>query len=57
LVSKATNPNTQDETGKKIFSIFPYIKETTDRIGRILNKYNIQIVFKSQKKIGQFEES
>jgi len=50
------NPNTQpsqDEMGKRIFSILPYIKETTDRIGRILNKYNIQTVFNPPSKIGQ----
>jgi len=50
------NPNTQlsqDEMSKRIFSILPYIKGTTDCIGRILNKYNIQTVFKPLKKIGQ----
>jgi len=50
------NPNTQpsqDETDKKNFSILPYIKGTIDRIGRILNKYNIQIAFKPSKKMGQ----
>jgi len=38
---------------EKKFSILPYIKGTTDRIDRILNKYNIQIIFKSLKKIRQ----
>jgi len=50
------NPNTQssqDETGKRSFSILPYIKGITNRIGRILNKYNIQTVFKPPKKIGE----
>jgi len=43
--SKAMNPNTQlpqDETSKKTFSILPYIKGTTDHIGRILNKYTFK---------------
>jgi len=54
--SKTMNPNiqpSQDETGKRTFSILPYIKGTTDRIGKILNKYNIQIL-KPPKKIGKF---
>jgi len=32
--------------------ILPYVKRT-DRIGRILNKYNIRTIFKSPKKIGR----
>jgi len=47
------NPNTQpsqDETDKRTFSIFLDIKRTTDHIGRILNKYNIQTVFKPPQK-------
>jgi len=36
----------------KILSILPYVKGT-DRIGRILNKHNIQTIFKPPKKIGQ----
>ena len=31
----------------------PYVKGTTDRIGKILNKHNIRIIFKPPKKIGQ----
>jgi len=52
---KAMNPNiqpSQDEMGKRTFSNSP-IKRTIDRVGRILNKYNIQTVFKSLKKTGQ----
>jgi len=37
----------------RILSIFSYIKRTTDRIGRILNKHNIRTIFKPSKKIGQ----
>jgi len=54
------NPNTQlsqDEMGKRTFFILPYIKGTTDRIGRILNKYNIPIVFKPPKDRANFEKS
>jgi len=39
--------------GKRTFFILPYIKGTTNRIGKILNKYNIQTVFKPPKKIEQ----
>jgi len=45
--------SSQDEMSKRTFFIFLYIKETTDRIDRILNNYNIQTVFKPPKKIGQ----
>ena len=38
---------------EKILSILSYVKGTTDRIGRILNKHNIQTIFKPPKKIGQ----
>jgi len=31
--------------------ILPYIKETTDRISRILNKHNIRTTFKPLRKI------
>jgi len=51
--SKTMNPNTQpsqDETDKRTFSILLYIKGTTDRISRILNKYTIQTVFKLPKR-------
>jgi len=48
----------QDEMGKRIFSILLHIKGTTD-IDRILNKYNIQTVFKPspQKDRANFEKS
>jgi len=36
---------------KRSFSILSLIKETIDYIDRILNKYNIQIVFKPPQKI------
>jgi len=51
-----TQPS-QDKTGKRTFSILPYIKGITDRIDRILNKYNIQIIFKLSKKIGQISKN
>jgi len=41
------------QSDKRILSILPYVKGTTDRIGRILNKYNIRTIFKPPKKIGQ----
>jgi len=48
-----TQPS-QDETSKRrTFFILPYTKRTTDHIGKMMNKYNIQTVFKSPKKIGQ----
>ena len=40
------------ETSTNIF-ILPYVKGTTDQISRILNKHNIQTIFKPFKKIGQ----
>ena len=49
--NKITVSDTQPD--EKILSILPYIKGTTDRIGRILNKHNIRIIFKPPKKIGQ----
>jgi len=41
------------QSDKRILSILLYVKGTTDRIDRILNKYNIRIIFKTPKKIGQ----
>ena len=38
---------------KGSYPFFPYVKGTIDRIGRILNKYNIRTIFKPSKKIGQ----
>ena len=38
---------------KRILSILLYVKGTTDRIGKILNKHNIRTIFKPPKKIGQ----
>jgi len=41
----------QEELNKRSLSILPYVKGKTDRIGRILNKYNIRTIFKSPRKI------
>ena len=41
------------QSDERILSILPYVKGTTDRIGRILNKYNVRTIFKPPKKIGQ----
>jgi len=40
---------------ERILSILPYVKETTEQIGRTLNKYNIRTIFKLflNKKIEQ----
>ena len=43
----------QEELNKRSLSILPYVKGKIDRIGRILNKYNIRTIFKSPKKIEQ----
>ena len=43
----------RSQLDKRILSILPYIKGTTNRIGRILNKHNIRTIFKPPKKIGQ----
>ena len=42
---------------ERILSILPYVKGTTDWIGRILNKHNIRTIFKPPKKIGQILRS
>jgi len=58
--SKAISPNIQplqDEMGKRIFSILLYVKGTIDHIGRMLNKYNIQIVLNPPKDRANFEKS
>ena len=49
--NKTTAPNTQ--TDDRTLTILPYVKGTTDRIGRILNKHNIRTIYKPPKKIGQ----
>jgi len=57
--SKAMNTQpSQDKTGKRTIFILPYIKGITNRIGRILNKYKIQTVFKPlpQKDRAKFEK-
>ena len=50
-INKTMVSDTQSD--KKILSILSYIKETTNRINRILNKHNIRTIFKSSKKIGE----
>ncbi|XP_018355601.1 PREDICTED: uncharacterized protein LOC108756357 [Trachymyrmex septentrionalis] len=54
-INKHTNKITISDTqpDEKILSILSYVKGTTDRIGRILNKHNIRTIFKPPKKIGQ----
>ena len=53
-INKHANKTTvSDIQSERILSILPYIKGTINRIGRILNKYNIRIIFKPPKKIGQ----
>ncbi|XP_018309177.1 uncharacterized protein [Mycetomoellerius zeteki] len=49
--NKTTVPDTQPD--ERILAFLPFVKGTTDRIGRILNKHNIQTIFKPPKKIGQ----
>jgi len=49
--NKATVSDIQPD--ERILTILPYVKGTTDRIGRILNKHNIRTIFKSPEKIGQ----
>ncbi|XP_018401736.1 PREDICTED: uncharacterized protein LOC108778909 [Cyphomyrmex costatus] len=48
---KSDTEQTQKE--KRRLSFLPYIKGTTDRIGRILNKHNIRTIFKPPRKIDQ----
>lgn len=52
--SGANNLDTQsqEELNKRSLSIFPYVKGTTDRID-ILNKHNIQTIFKPPRKLEQ----
>jgi len=54
-INKHANKTTVSDTqpDEKILSILPYIKGTTDWIGRILNKHNIRTIIKPSKKIGQ----
>ncbi|XP_018311528.1 uncharacterized protein [Mycetomoellerius zeteki] len=49
--NKTTVPDTQPD--ERILAFLPFVKGTTDRIGRILNKHNIRTIFKPPKKIGQ----
>ena len=53
-INKHANKTTVSDVqlDERILSVLPYVKGTTDRIG-ILNKHNIQIIFKPPKKIGQ----
>ncbi|XP_039303910.1 uncharacterized protein LOC120357487 [Solenopsis invicta] len=34
-------------------AVLPYLQGTTERIGRLLSKHNIRVIFKPQKKIAQ----
>ena len=54
-INKHANKTTVSDVqlDERILSVLPYVKGTTDRIGRILNKHNIRIIFKPPKKIGQ----
>ncbi|XP_018353098.1 PREDICTED: uncharacterized protein LOC108754932 [Trachymyrmex septentrionalis] len=52
--SLTTVSDTQPD--ERILSILPYVKGTTDQIGRILNKHNVRTIFKPPKKIGQILE-
>ncbi|XP_018309188.1 uncharacterized protein [Mycetomoellerius zeteki] len=45
--NKTTVPDTQPD--ERILSILPFVKRTTDRIGRILNKHNIRTIFKPNR--------
>ena len=45
--NKTTAPNTQIDD--RTLTILPYIKGTTDRIGRILNKHNIRTIYKPRR--------
>ena len=52
--------NNQLETEKddtKGFTVIPYVKDTSERIGRVLKKHNILTVFKLLKNLGQVVRS
>ena len=51
IINKHANKTTVFDTqpDERILFIFPYVKGTTDRIDRILNKHNIQIIFNTLK--------
>ena len=59
FIKKATKQQKKSTTEKekeefKSVAYLPYVKGTTDRIGRILNKNNIRTIFKPSKKINNF---
>ena len=52
--------NNQLETEKedtKGFTVIPYVKGTSERIGRVLKKHNIRTVFKPHKKLSEVVRS
>jgi len=52
LLSLGSNNNNLKKLAPSLLNL-PYAKETTDRIGRILNIHNIKTIFKPPKKIAQ----
>lgn len=50
-IKRTDTQESQEE--KKWLSFLPYVKGTTDRIGKILNKHNIRTIFKPPRKIEQ----
>ncbi|XP_039309096.1 uncharacterized protein LOC120358569 [Solenopsis invicta] len=57
LKNKISSPNDtenlDEEREMKMTAVLPYLQGTTKRIGRILSKHNIRVIFKLQKKIAQ----
>ena len=57
LKNKISSPNDTEtldkERERKKKVVLPYLQGTTERIGRILSKHNIRVIFKPQKKIAQ----
>ncbi|XP_039303541.1 uncharacterized protein LOC105205165 [Solenopsis invicta] len=57
LKNKISSPNDtenlDEERENKMTAVLPYLQRTTERIGRILSKHNIRVIFKLQKKIAQ----
>ncbi|XP_039302124.1 uncharacterized protein LOC113005247 [Solenopsis invicta] len=57
LKNKISSPNDtktlDEERERKMMAVLPYLQGTTERIGRILSKHNIRVIFKFQKKIAQ----
>ncbi|XP_011858605.1 PREDICTED: uncharacterized protein LOC105556144 [Vollenhovia emeryi] len=49
--NNTTTPETEKEKIKAV--VLPYVRGTTDRISRILNKHNIKAIFKPCNKLSQ----